>query len=122
MAVASAIGNDLVHIPSFSAAFSDRFKARVYSTEEIGQIEQYRADPRVRYATTWAAKEAVFKALRQLCGQPLGLCWKDIVIFRDGAIPKVMIGKEKFHRFTFSLSLSHDGDYAAAVVIASLDE
>ena len=122
MAVASAIGNDLVHIPGFSAAFSASFKARVYSDQEIEQIEQYKADPLVRYATTWAAKEAVFKALKQILGEPLGLNWKDIIIFREGNIPKVRIAAERFKKYSFSLSLSHDGDYAAAVVLASANE
>jgi phosphopantetheine--protein transferase-like protein len=112
-----AIGNDLVHIPGFKKSLTLPFKKRVFTEKEIEQIEEYKADPAVRYATTWAAKEAVFKVLRQLQKGPPGLSWKDIEIIRDHKIPSVKIAKTKFKHLSFSLTLSHDGDYAFAVAI-----
>jgi holo-[acyl-carrier protein] synthase len=111
------VGNDLVHIPGFKKSLNPAFKARVFTAKEIGQIKEYKANPAVRYATTWAAKEAVHKALKQLCKGPPGLKWKDIEIIRNNNIPIVKISKPSFKDFSFSLALSHDQDYAFAVVI-----
>jgi phosphopantetheine--protein transferase-like protein len=113
-----AIGNDVVHIPGFKKSLTPAFKNRVFTPAEIEQIEEYKVNPLVRYATTWAAKEAVHKVLKQLLGTSPGLNWKDIEIIRNHKIPIVKISKSKFKRFSFSLALSHDGDYAFAVAIA----
>jgi len=111
-----AIGNDLVHIPSFKKSLTPAFKKRVYTRTEIEQIEEYKANPLVRYATTWAAKEAVIKALNQLGTSP-GLNLKEIEIIRNSKVPTVKISGPRFKYLSFSLSLSHDGDYAFGVVI-----
>lgn len=115
------VGNDLVYIPGFKKSLTLSFKKRVFTAREIEQIEEYKANPAVRYATTWAAKEAVHKALKQLCKGPPGLKWKDIEIIRDGNIPTVKISKPSFKDFSFSLALSHDQDYAFAVAIVYSD-
>ena len=113
-----AIGNDLVYLPEFKRSLTPGFRKRVFTRAEIKQIEEYRALPLVRYATTWAAKEAVFKALKQLFKAPLGLNWNDIEILRNGKAPSVKIKKTRFRAIRFSLSLSHEKDYASAVVLA----
>ena len=112
-----AIGNDIVYIPGFKKSLSLPFKKRVFTKKEIEQIEEYRVNPAVRYATTWAAKEAVVKALRQLHKGPPGLKWKDIEIIRNHKIPSVKILNPRFKHLSFSLALSHDKDYAFGVVI-----
>jgi len=113
-----AIGNDLVHIPTFKKSLTPTFKKRVYTRTEIEQIEEYKADPLVRYATTWAAKEAVIKALKQLSGTSSKLNLKEIEIIRNSKIPSVKISSRRFKHLFFSLSLSHDGDYAFGVALA----
>lgn len=113
-----AVGNDLVYLPEFKNILTPAFCKRVFSPAEIKQIEEYRARPLFRYATTWAAKEAVFKALKQLYKVPLGLNWNQIEILRDGKVPLVKIKKARFCAVRFSLSLSHEKDYASAVVLA----
>jgi len=112
-----AIGNDLVYIPDLKKSLTPAFKKRVYTRAEIKQIEEYRVEPIVRYATTWAAKEAVVKSLKQLFGPRLGLKWKDIRILRKGKTPTVKILNPRFKQLAVSLSLSHERDYAFAVVI-----
>lgn len=112
-----AVGSDLVHITDFKRSLTSSFKQRVFGREEIAQIEEYKVDPSVRYATTWAAKEAVIKALKQLFAGPLGLKWKDITILRKGKIPTVKVKGARFKRLNFSLSLSHEKDYAIAMVV-----
>ncbi len=112
-----AIGNDIVHIPGFKKSLTRAFKERVFTRREIKQIGEYKANPTARYASTWAGKEAVIKALKQLYKGWLGLKWKDIEIVRNGKIPAVKIKKQKFKHLFFSLALSHDEDYAFGVAI-----
>jgi len=113
-----AVGNDLVFIPDFKKSLTPSFQKRVFTRKEIKQIEEYKANPLVRYATTWAAKEAVFKALRQLFKSSPKINWKDIEIIRNSKIPRVKISDPRFKNLTFSLSLSHDENYAFGVVVA----
>ena len=114
-----AVGNDIVHVPGFKKSMTPAFKRRVFTEREIEQIEEYRANPATRYASTWAGKEAIVKALKQLNKGRLGLKWKDIEIIRNDNIPVVKIKNRKYKNLSFSLALSHDRDYAFAVVIAS---
>lgn len=115
-----AIGNDLVYLPEFKKNLTPGFRRRVFTPNEIKQIEEYKAHPLARYATTWAAKEAVFKSLKQLFNNPLGLNWNEIEILRKGKVPWVKIKKVRFRAVSFSLSLSHEKDYALAVVVAQM--
>lgn len=113
-----AVGNDLVFIPDFKKSLTPSFQKRVFTRKEIKQIEEYKADPTIRYATTWAAKEAALKALKQLYKSSPRLNWKNIEIVRNSKIPKVKISDPRFKNLTFSLSLSHDENYAFGVVVA----
>jgi len=108
-----AVGNDLVFIPDFQASFNDLFKNKVYTPAEIAYCEQFDGSI-LRYASTWAAKEAVYKAIKQVDKSTLG--WKKIEIIRDkpAGQPGVIIHKESF-TFKISLTISHDGDYVWAI-------
>jgi holo-[acyl-carrier protein] synthase len=108
-----AVGNDLVFIPDFKISFNDLFKNKVYTAAEIDYCEQFEGSI-LRYASTWAAKEAVYKAIKQVDKSTLG--WKKIEIFRDkpAGLPSVIIHKESF-TFKISLTISHDGDYVWAI-------
>src|SRR5688572_3767953 len=75
-----AIGNDLVFIPNFKHSLTDLFKNKVYTEAEIAYCDLF-DDSLLRYASTWAAKEAVYKAIKQLDNSPLN--WKKIEILRD---------------------------------------
>jgi holo-[acyl-carrier protein] synthase len=107
-----AVGNDLVFVPDFIASFNDLFKKKVYIVGEIVYCEQF-DDFLLRYASTWAAKEAVYKAIKQVDPSPLG--WKKIEIVRNkiAGEPQVIIHKETFN-LKISLTISHDGDYVWA--------
>ncbi|MBS1525252.1 MAG: holo-ACP synthase [Bacteroidetes bacterium] len=113
-----AIGNDLVYVPDFEKACTDMFKKRVYTSAEMAYCDQF-ADALLRYASTWAAKEAVYKAVKQLDQSTLG--WDQIEVVREkiGGKPAVNLRKEP-GRFRISLSISHDGDYAWAVAFAQI--
>lgn len=111
------IGNDLVFLPEFKISCTDAFKAKVYTEREITYCEQF-ADPLLRYASTWAAKEAIYKALKQL--HAAALSWKKIEIIREqvAGIPQPVIHSST-HTETISLSITHDGDYVWAIAIAT---
>lgn len=108
-----AVGNDLVFLPGFKESFDDLFKNKVYTPAEIAYCEQFEGSI-LRYASTWAAKEAVYKAIKQVDKSTLG--WKKIEITRDkpAGQPVVIIHKEPF-TFKISLTISHDGDYVWAI-------
>ena len=57
-----AVGNDLVYLPDFKLSLTDLFKKKVYTSAEIEYCELF-DDSAVHYASTWAAKEAVYKAV-----------------------------------------------------------
>ena len=55
------VGNDLVFIPDFEKSLTEEFKRKVYTANELAYCELF-DDSITRYASTWAAKEAVIKA------------------------------------------------------------
>ena len=110
-----AVGNDLVHIENFKLSLCDLFKKKVYTPAEIAYCESF-SDSLQRYASTWAAKEAVFKAIKQLDSTPLG--WKKIEIIRakKAGMPTVVL-PEYLKNYEMSLSISHDAEYAWALAL-----
>ena len=106
-------GNDIVFIPDFEKSFTESFKNKVYTANEIAYCDQFE-NPLLRYASTWAAKEAVYKAVKQI--DPSALGPKKIEILRDKPVgrPKVIIHRDSV-KFDIALSISHDGDYAWAI-------
>ncbi|HVS93398.1 MAG TPA: holo-ACP synthase [Mucilaginibacter sp.] len=113
-----AIGNDLVYVPDFEKSCTDLFKKRVYTSAEMTYCDQF-ADALLRYASTWAAKEAIYKAVKQLDPSTLG--WNQLEVLRErpGGRPEVILHKDP-NRFRISVSISHDGDYAWAVAFAQI--
>lgn len=114
-----AVGNDLVYMPNFLLSLTDAFKKKVYSTAEVAYCEQF-SDAALRYASTWAAKEAVYKAVKQLDKKPLS--WKKIEITREKTAGRPSVRLHQHERpFKISLSISHDGDYIWAVALIEAD-
>jgi holo-[acyl-carrier protein] synthase len=110
-----AVGNDLVHIENFKLSLSDLFKKKVYTPAEISYCESF-SNSLQRYASTWAAKEAVYKAIKQLDTRSLG--WKKIEISRakKAGIPTVVLPAH-LKNYELSLSISHDAEYAWALAL-----
>lgn len=106
-------GIDIVEIARFGQVLKESgplFLQKVFHEEELT-----RDDP-VYLAGTFAAKEAVMKAL----SLPMG-SWHDIRIIRhkDGSpIVELLSFKEELE--SSSLSISHDGEYAIAQFVAIL--
>jgi holo-[acyl-carrier protein] synthase len=114
-----AIGNDLVFLPDFEASLNDLFKKKVYTDGEIAYCDQF-DNSLLRYASTWAGKEAVYKALKQLDDSALG--WKKIEIIRkkNAGEPQVLLHNNP-DTYKISLTISHDGDYVWAIALIDKD-
>lgn len=102
------IGVDIVYIPRIKNATIDALKREILSIEEqelctkAPKIEEF-------LAGRFAAKEAFLKANHCGLGEiPL----KEIkVLYNKRGAPII-----RYHRKTYDVSISHDGDYVVAVV------
>lgn len=110
------IGIDLIKIDRmkrFIERFDDRGLQKFLSTSEISLIKNPRSA-----AGFWAAKEACAKALGCGIGHECG--FHDIVISKTSkGAPKISLSQkvsEYFNIGDISISITHDGDYAIAVV------
>ena len=129
-----ATGIDLVHIPSFAGQLAQpgtRFM-NVFTAREQRTANRKPVVLRPEHlAGRWAAKEAFIKAWSQaLYGCPPLIAeedvnWTEIEIVADtfGRVAIRLAGKiqqavdESIGPVQSSLSISHDGDYATAVVL-----
>ncbi len=111
------IGTDIIQIARIQDAleqFGDRFKQRFLTANEIKKTTKIES-----LAGLWAAKEAIAKALGCGIGKELRFC--DIEILKDAqGSPFFTLTPDAMERFQIkasSLSISHDGGFAIAVVI-----
>lgn len=120
------LGTDLVAVPRVEEALSrhrERFLDRVFTAAEQAECLG-RARPARHLAARLAAKEAAMKALGT--GWGLGVRWQDVeVSSRVSAPPTIRLAGAAKQRAEARgirqamVSLSHDGDYAIAVVVAT---
>jgi holo-[acyl-carrier protein] synthase len=120
------VGIDLVSIPDVSesiARFGRAYLDRVFTPRELddcaGNVDQLAS----RLAARFAAKEAATKVLRPV---DQGLGWRSIEIQRaaEGWTELALYGEaDALARSqglsTFAVSISHEGAYATAVVVAT---
>jgi len=115
-----AVGIDLVEIRRVRESldtFGDRFTRRIFTEGEIAYALSAPALAAERFAARFAAKEALKKALR--CE---GVGFRDIEVARapSGACDLVLRNGVGAGVESVAVSLSHDGDYATAVVVAHI--
>jgi len=122
-----SIGVDLVaidRVASSVAAFGERYLKRVYTAGEIEYANAgvSAAQRNERLAARFAAKEATMKALDL---SEHGVAWTDIEVrrARSGGCKIALFGRareaaEAAGIEDVAVSLSHDGDYAIAFVVA----
>jgi holo-[acyl-carrier protein] synthase len=110
------IGIDLIKIERMEGMlerFGDKALQRFLSPEEILHVK----NPKTA-SGFWAAKEACSKALGTGIGKECG--FHDIHISKDAkGAPKLRLSESLMHKYNItdtSLSITHDGDYAIAVV------
>jgi holo-[acyl-carrier protein] synthase len=120
------VGVDLVQLSRIAdslARFGDRFLRRVFTAGEIAYATAAPAATVERLAARFAAKEAAFKAIGL---HEVGACWRQIEVQREdsGACRLILHGDARRtaeHQGVSDLavSLSHEGDYATAIVLAT---
>jgi phosphopantetheine--protein transferase-like protein len=116
-----AVGNDLVFVPSFQHSLTELFKKKVFTVNEQAYCDMFAdSGSLLRYASTWAAKEAVYKAVKQLFDAPIAFNKIEIIRDKIGGKPHVALHRHKLHELDVSLTLSHDGDYAWAIAMIEI--
>ncbi len=118
------IGTDLVHVPRLSRIverWGERFLNRIFCEEEIAYCFRYKY-PSHSFASRFAAKEACSKALGT--GMSRGVTWRQMcVLNRQAGQPVLRLSGVAMQRAAelggrrWHLSLTHDHEYAHAVVI-----
>jgi holo-[acyl-carrier protein] synthase len=119
-----SVGIDLVSIPRVEAAlrrWGEHFLKRVFAGGEVAYC-MTKPNPARSLAARFAAKEAFLKALA--ARGPGGILLREIeVVVEEGGAPALRVrggaalalGNRKT-----ALSISHDGDYAVAVVMTTV--
>ena len=115
------VGIDLVSVRRVEeslARFGERFLRRVFTEGEIAYATSAPALAGERLAARFAAKEATIKALG-LAHQGIG--WRQIEVERQasGKCRVVLAAAARAGFGALSVSLSHEGDTSAAVVVAT---
>lgn len=101
-----AVGIDIVYIPRFVG--KEKLAERILSPSEL-EIYKLRPNKEEFLAGRFAAKEAFLKAIKEGIGR-IAFHHFEITYQRDGR-PEITHGGK-----TYPVSISHDGDYAVAVV------
>jgi holo-[acyl-carrier protein] synthase len=120
------VGLDLVAVAgvaeSLAAAHGDRYLERVFTDREVADCRTESGVDPERLAARFAAKEATLKVLS---ATDEGLSWRDIEVRREatGRVHLELHGRaaelaEAATIVNLALSLTHEGGFAAAVVVA----
>jgi holo-[acyl-carrier protein] synthase len=122
------VGIDLVSVESVEEsvrAHADRYLERIYTVRELEDCRRGAGVDAERLAARFAAKEAVLKVLRP---RDEGVPWRAIEVIRDpsGWVELALSGRAaelaaEAGVAGLAVSLTHEGTYASAVVIAELD-
>lgn len=115
------VGIDLCRVSRMERAIrSRRFLERVFRPEEIAYADSRGAGRAASYASAFAAREAFCKA----SGVPLAAVTLGggFTLLREGGVPRIALSPELdappiLRHAKIWVSLTHDGDCAAAVVV-----
>jgi holo-[acyl-carrier protein] synthase len=115
------VGIDLVQVSRIAESmrlFGERFTRRLFTPAEIAYCSAAEVGAAERFAARFAAKEAGLKALRLT----EGVDWRELEVVRadSGACALHLHGDlaRRAGPWVLSVSLSHEGDLATAVVVA----
>jgi holo-[acyl-carrier protein] synthase len=126
-AAGALLGFDLAQVSAVAnslARFGARFRQRLFTARELEYADSGVGMDVQRLAARFAAKEAAIKALGLA---EAGIDWRDIEVVKlpAGRCTLSLHGRAAEHAAAIGveqllLSMSHDGDYAGAVVTALL--
>ena len=110
------IGIDIIktaRMKKLMQRFDEKALSRFLSSEEIALVKSYKTA-----AGFWAVKEAFSKAVGSGIGADCG--FHDMKIYKtERGAPKLSLSKKLIQKFgvqSVTLSITHDGEYAIAVV------
>ncbi len=110
------IGTDIIEVHRVKNAIEKhpRFLEKIYTCKEISYCQSKKENKYQSFASRFAAKEAVWKALGKK-----DIWHRDITVKNtsDGKPEVILSKKYKSLQKRISLSLSHTQDYAVAVAI-----
>jgi holo-[acyl-carrier protein] synthase len=119
------VGSDVVAVHQVAESvtrFGDRYLNRVYTEHELSSCSGVPSVRAARLAARFAAKEATIKVLRPVGHQP---DWRSMEVRRhsEGWCTMVLSGRaaalaDQAGIADLAVSLTHEGDVAAAVVVA----
>ena len=129
MATDIRVGVDLAMVDDVAASverFGDRYLRRVYTDHELACCEGEGSVAAAGLAARFAAKEATIKVLRPVDDAP---DWRSIEIQRiEGGAAELRLSGAADELAAaagitkLSVSMTHEGDVAAAVVVALVDD
>ena len=108
----SNIGVDIVNIERFRKKEynkNEKFYEKIFTKSEIGYCLSFKNNSE-HFAGKFAIKEAVKKSIRENIG------FKEIITDHNDSKPKITLKKKLNYRFL--VSVSHEKDFAIAMVIA----
>ena len=118
------IGIDIVEVQRFKALiYSENrsFYTRTFTPREIEYCLSFESSA-IHFAATFAAKEAVLKAVNRR----LGIKLHEIEISRENDIPRALLTPSALEHgkpeVKVMVSLSHSSEYAVAVALATFGE
>lgn len=126
----SRVGIDLIAVECVEESIrthEDRYLKRVYTPRELADCRTDSGIDAERLAARFAAKEATMKVLRPAA--TAAVPWNSIGVRRDaGGAPELELSGSAATLASdvgisdFAISLSHDGGFAAAIVVAELGD
>ena len=107
------VGIDIVNISKFKNKIYSKnptFYEKIFLQSEIDYCNKFKSSYE-HFAGKFAIKEAVIKSINEK------ILLKDIEIFYKKSKPQIKLKKFQ-SKYSFKVSISHEKDYAIAVVIA----
>ena len=125
-------GVDIIEISRIKGSidkYGQSFLDKIFTQNEINYCSKFKSNQYEHYAVRFAAKEAIYKALNNVCD----LTWKDVEILnQESGRPYVRMIEENYkNRFSseiikklnkakIDITLSHNNSQAIAYVIVEI--
>ncbi len=122
-----ACGTDIIEIERIQKAIEntgEKFLEEIFTPQEVAYCESKKRQKYQHYAARFAAKEATFKALRNMLKDRYSLSWLQIEVVNDEmGKPNIhLINRQYKQVLSMDISLSHCKNYAVAQVVVLYEE